>query len=309
MKRSKLILIILLAVLLLAYLALKVMKPSESSKEVFRLNLNKIEKIEIFNSDDKMELILDEGIWKVNRDVIWEADSLKIHELFENVLKAEYPTTAMSEAEGAVERYQLQDNEALHIRAYEKSRQVHVLFSNLGNPWDYFRYAGDNKVYQIKSKVVQDFQPDIINWRSPILIHYWEDDLKQIKVQHAKNTYTLKRDGPNWSFHDKMNDFEVESNNFALFKIISILQNFRSYIFVSGEDEEYQKAFAKPMCTLWITDTQDEVRKLDFAEFDAHRFMLRIDDDMSVLHQVEFDTVFRFTRNPEIFKMRSGSAM
>ena len=306
MKRTKLILIILLAALLLTYFVLRIVKPQESSKNVFRLNLDKVEKIEIFNSAQELELILDEGIWKVSTDVLWKADSLKIYELFEHVLKAEYPTTAMSDAEGAVERYELKDDEALHIRVSDKSRQVHVLFSNLGNAWDYFRYAGDSKVYQLKSKVVQLYQPDLINWRSPIIIHYWEDELKQIKVRHAKNTYTLKRDGADWTFQDARNNFELDSNNYALVKIIGILQNFRSYIFVSGEDELYREAFDNPMCTVWITNMQGETRKLDFGEYDAHRFMLRIDDDMSVLHQVEFDTVFRFTRNPEIFKMRSG---
>ena len=306
MKRTKLILIILLAALLLTYFVLRIAKPQEKSKNVFRLNLDKVQKIEIFNSTQSLELILDDGIWKVKSDVLWEADSLKIRQLFENVLKAEYPPTAMSEADGAIERYGLEDDEALHIRVSDKSKEVHVLFSNLGNVWDYFRYAGDTKIYQVKSKVVQLCQPDLINWRSPIIIHYWEEDLKQIRVQHEKNTYTLKRDGEDWTFQDAKNDFEVENDNYALVKIISILQNFRSYIFVSGEDEQYRDAFEDPKCTLWITDMEGKTRKLDFAEFDSNRFMLRIDDDMTVLHQVEFDTVFRFTRNPEIFKMRSG---
>lgn len=122
MKKTRLILVILLAVLLLSYFVLRIAKPAERSKKVFRLNLDKVEKIEIFNSEDRLELILDEGIWKVNSDVLWQADSLKIHELFENVLKAEYPTTAMSDAEGAVQRYQLKDEQALHIRVSEKSR-------------------------------------------------------------------------------------------------------------------------------------------------------------------------------------------
>lgn len=306
MKRTKLILIILLAVLLLAYFVLRITKPQESSKNVFRLNLDKVQKIEIFNSKQSVELILDDGIWKVKSDMLWEADSLKIHELFEDVLKAEYPPTAMSNADAAIEHYELEDDKALHIRVSEKSKKVHVLFSNLGNVWDYFRYAGDTKIYQVKSKVVQLYQPDLINWRSPVIIHYWEEDLQQINVRHEKNTYTLKRDGEVWTYHDAKNDFEVENDNYALVKIISILQNFRSYIFVSGEDKQYRDAFEDPMCTLWITDIEGKTRKLDFAEFDSNRFMLRVDDDMTVLHQVEFDLVFRFTRNPEIFKMRIG---
>ena len=223
MKKTKLILIILLAVLLLTYFVLRIANPQEKSKAVFRLNLDKVQKIEIFNSTDAVELILDDGIWKVNDAMLWKADSLKIHELFEDVLKAEYPPIAMSEADGAIERYELQDDRALHIRVSDKSREVHVLFSNLGNVWDYFRYVGDTKVYQVKSKVVQLYQPDLINWRSPIVIHYWEEELKQIKAQHEKNTYTLKRDGEVWTYHDAKTDFEVQNDNYALVKIISII--------------------------------------------------------------------------------------
>ncbi|MCB5251760.1 MAG: DUF4340 domain-containing protein [Candidatus Cloacimonadaceae bacterium] len=305
MKITKLILVILLSVLLLAYVVLRIARPQERIKKVFRLNLEKVEKIEIFDSEQEVELIQEDGIWKVNTDLPWAADLQRINDLFEDVLKAEYFTTPVSEAKDAVELYELQDNKALHIRVSGKSRQVHVLFSNLGNVWDYFRYADDSQVYQIKSKVVQHFPPELTSWRSPVIIHYWEEDLKQIRVKHEKNSYTLTQDGASWTFKDAKNDFEVYTNNYALVKIISILQNLRSYIFVSGEEEQYQKAFENPKCTVWITDVKGEVRKLDFGEFEHHRYMLRIDDDMTVLHQVEFDTVYRFTRNPEIFKMKS----
>ncbi len=306
MKKAKLILIIVLAALLLVYIVLKLSNPSERTRPVFRINPQRLVHIEIFNSEQDVKLVKEDGIWKTANPVLWPADSLKVHNFLEDVIKAGYSPTPMSQSESAIKRYELEDNQALHIRVSDGSREIHALFSNLGNPWDYFRYADEQDVYQIQSKVVQKYQPDIVNWRSAELIHYWEDELRQIKVEHESNTYTLDRLGTEWYYRDAKNDFEVDFDNFSLVKIVNILQNFRSYIFASGEDEEYRTAFENPMCTVWITDTAGDTRKLEFVSFDDHRHLLRIDEDNSVLFQVGFDTVFRFTRNPEIFKRRTS---
>lgn len=304
MKKAKLILIILLGLLLLLYIGLKIANPAQRTSKVFKLDPDKLNYIEIFTQEEEIKLIKEDGIWKTTIPAPWPADSLKIHNFFEDVLKAEYFSTPISSSESAINDYNLEDDQAMHVRVSDGKNEVHVLYSNLGNPWDYFRYADGKDVYQVRSKVVQAYQPTITQWRSSEIIHYWEEELGQIKVKHEKNTYTLERLGTEWYYRDAKNDFQVDFHNYALVKIVNILQNFRSSVFVSGEEEEYRKAFNYVECTVWITDVEGNTRKLEFAPFDSHRYLLRIDDDNTVYYQVVFDTIFRFMRQPEIFKRK-----
>ncbi len=305
MKRTKLILMIVLLLLIAAFFILRFHGPRERTGIVFDKAFQEPDGIQIYSPEGEIKLALKDGKWILKGEMTWEADSLKVQSFFEDVIRAEYAKTPMSTHKDAIRRYGLQDEEALHVKVSSGLRTRHVLFANLGNAWDYFRYAGDSEVYQVRSKVAQFYKPLPINWRSPFLLHYWEDELREIRVEHENNSYTLLRLVDQWFYQDSKHDFAVDFGNYALVKILSILQNFRSYIFTSGDDPEMLKAFANPMATVWITDTEDKVRKLEFAKFDNSRHMLRIDDDSSVIFQVEFDTVFRFTRHPDIFKRKS----
>ncbi len=302
MKRSRLILLAFLAVLLIAYIILRLNNPQERSRKIFGNLANSAEKIRIWDDEGSIDLLLKGDTWFFEDPVTWEADSLRISRFFDEVLSADYAITPMSSGEDAIRRYRLEDSEALHVKVQSARQERHVLFSNIGNAWDYFRFADDDNVYQIRSKVVQNFHPSIINWRSPLIVHYWEEEIKEIKVDYPSNKYTLYRLGTQWYYRDANNEFMVDFGNHALVKIISILQNFRSYIFMPGDDEESMEAFSEPMATVWITDMDDNVQKLSFARFDNSRHMMMIDDDYSIIYQVEFNSVFRFMRPPDLFK-------
>nr|MDK2850822.1 hypothetical protein [Candidatus Cloacimonadota bacterium] len=306
MKKSRLILLILLAVLLIVYIILRFNNSQERTRKIFGNMVKNVEKIHIWNDEGSIKLVLTDGKWLFADNTNWEADSLRITNFFADVLEAEYATTPMSSGEDAIQRYQLQDSEALHVSIQSPDQERHVLFSNIGNVWDYFRFDGEDEVYQIRSKVVQQYQPTVINWRSPLVVHYWEEEIKEIRVEYPSNNYTLYRLGTEWFYRDAKENFMLDFNNYALVKIISLLQNFRSFVFMPGDDEETMKKFETPMVTVWITDIEDNVQKLSFASFDNARHMMMIDDDNSIIYQVGFDSIYRFMRPAEIFKRKSA---
>jgi hypothetical protein len=305
MKRNKLIPLILLVVLSAAFFLLKQQDNTQKLRNLVNLDVSKLDSIEIWNSEDRINLVLDEGEWKLTDPVLWPADTLMIRLFFEELVNAKHPRLAISEDQAAIARYNLDEDKALHIRLKAGNKSDHLLFGNIGNAWDYFRRAKDNTVYQTRTRIVQDFSPLIMNWRNPLVIHYWEDELAELRVEHEKNKYTLTRDGLRWTFKDANHEFDVVGHNFALTKIVSILQNFRSFSFISGEDPGIKALFQNPLSTVWITDTEGKTRKLSFAKYLDERYVMLLDDDYTVLYQVEFDTVFRFTRNPEIFMRTS----
>jgi hypothetical protein len=305
-KKNRIILAGILALLLVTYLILRLNRPEEKTRSLFGLNPQKIDKIEIWEGENRVDMALIEGIWKISEPVVWNADSTKVAGFFADVISAKYATTPMSLGPEAPNRYNLQEDSAMHVRVSSGAKSVYVLFSNMGNPWDYFRFADDDKVYQVKSKVVQSYQPLMINWRSPIVLQYFEEDLAVIRSKHANNDYTLTRDGSRWMYQDASKSFDVYFDNFALIKIISVLQNMRTYIFADGRDEHFTEAFKSPELEVWITDVEGDTRKLSFVKVDNERYMMMVDDDPHVLYQMGFDTVFRFMRNPEIFRRVSG---
>lgn len=306
MKRNKLIPLLILLLLVGAYFLLKQNDSAGKMLDLVNLEIEKLDSVEIWSGEERIELVLDEGVWKLKDPVLWPADTLMVNQFFSELGEAKYASVPMSEGREALSRYNLEEETALHIRFKAGRKTEHLLFGNIGNTWDYFRRAGDDTVYQTRNRIVQNFFPIMINWRSPIVVHYWEDELATIRVEHEKNKYSLSRDGAGWTFKDARHEFEVVNQNIALSKIVSILQNFRSYIFTSGEDSESKALFEQPMCTVWITDMEGKTRKLSFAKYIDQRYVMLLDDDFSVLYQVEFDTVFRFTRNPEIFMRTSA---
>jgi hypothetical protein len=305
MKKNKLILLIVLVILIALYFALRQKDSVERNQSLVSLDPQLIDRISIWDQEARIDLYKSEGIWKLSDPVPWPADTLRIAMLWQKVIEGKYNDVPMSDGKAALSRYNLEDENALHISLQAGSRKEHLLFSNIGNAWDYFRRAGDNTVYQAQNHFAQDLAPILINWRNPEIIKYWEHEIKQIRVEHEKNKYSLIRDGVKWTFKDAKHDFEVVNHNFALSKIVSILQNLNSHVFISGDDPKFKAVFDKPVATVWITDTKDKTRKLTFAKFIDQRYVLMLDDDPSVLYQVEFDTVFRFTRNPEIFMRKS----
>jgi len=150
--------------------------------------------------------------------------------------------------------------------------------------------------------VVQHFGPDFAIWRNPLILQYFEEDLRSVRSRHTNGEFTLTRDGSQWTFTSPEESFVVPFDNFALVKIISILQNMRTYIFADGRLPHLREAFEKPDCEVWITDVQGNTKKLSFAKVDQERFMLMVDDDPTLLYQVVYDTVFRFIRPADIFR-------
>ncbi|MDD3535831.1 MAG: DUF4340 domain-containing protein [Candidatus Cloacimonetes bacterium] len=301
-KRSRILLIALVLLLALFFL-LRFLRPEERTRNVIDLKSGAIDRILIWDNMAKLELKRDGERWMLQQPLVWAADSTRVRQFFEKVVSAKYATKAMSIDPNAAENYGLSDTDALHIQLFAGNKNRHLLFSNLGNEWDYFRWAGKSEVYAIKSKVVQHFPPELLVWRSPLILRYYEEHIRSIRSKHKDNDYTLSRQGSSWTYEDKRQKFPVDFDNYALVKIISILQNFNTHIFIDGKTPEYESAFAEPMCEVWITDTDGNTRKLSFAKFDHNRHLLMVDDDNSVLYQVEFDSVYRFMRNPEIFRM------
>ncbi len=304
MKKNKLILLIVLAALLIVYIILRIGRPEEKLRPVYDLDSLSIQGIEVFDQANKLVLKKQKGIWLLSEPVAWEADTLRMNSLFKEVFAAKYPKTPMGEGPDAVKRFKLQDSEALHIVVSGKGRKIHTLFSNMGNPYDYFRFAGSEEVYQIKAKVFNNYTTELPMWRSPHVVNYEEDELLKIDVSLPKDAYTLTRNGYDWYYQNKTEKFLIPTTNLALMKLVNILANLDTYVFVDTVSTEIAERFKNPEYIVKLSLSQNRSQDMKFAKYDDKQFMMMVDNDPSVLFIISTDTIHRFNRSADLFKMR-----
>ncbi len=304
MGKNKKLLIIVLIVLCAIYVVLRLRRPDEKLRPVYDLDSLAISSIEVFDSANRLVLKRQKGIWNLTEPVSWQADTLRMQDLFREVISAKYPKTPMGEGLQAVKRFKLQDSEALHIVVQGKGKKIHTLFSNMGNPYDYFRFAGSEQVFQIKAKVFNTYNTELPMWRSPHVVNYGEDELLKIEVSTPQDSYALTRRDYDWFYRSERENFQIPSSNLALMKLVNILANLDTYVFIESKADSMQTRFMNPACTVRLTLSQNRSQELEFAKFDDKQFILRVDNDSSVLFVVTPDTVYRFTRNADVFKMR-----
>ncbi|GAB1366776.1 hypothetical protein MASR1M36_16470 [Candidatus Cloacimonadaceae bacterium] len=304
MKRNKTILIAILVALLAVYLVLRLKGPEERLRPVYDLDSLSIESIEVFDQANTLKFTKNKGVWYLTEPVKWPADTLRINALFRNVFTAKYSRTPMGEGLQALKRFELQDSTALHIVVGGKGKKIHTMFSNMGNPYDYFRYHGSNEVYQIKTKVYNIFGTDLPNWRSPHVVNYYEDELLVVEVASKNNNYKLTRKGYDWHYQNARESFQIPANNLAIMKVVSILANLDTYIFIDDGEQKMLERFKNPDWTVKLTLSNNRKQELKFAKFNDQQFVLMVDNDPSVLFIVANDSVFRFTRNADTFKLK-----
>ena len=307
MKKTKLILLAFLIILSAIYLVLRMKRPDEKQTRIYDLDSLAIVNIEIREGNSTLKFTKIKDVWTLMEPFSWRADEERMKQLFKNVLSANYPTTTMGEGAEAVKRFKLQDEEALHIVVSNKTgtKRIHTMYSNLGNPYDYFRFSNSNKVYQIKAKVANTFKPDIANWRSPNVVNHSEDELLKIDITHGKRSFTLTRNMYDWFYKDAREEFQIPGNNRGIMKVVNALANIDTYVFVDGGDKGYLNKFKAPDCVVTLHLSNNSTQVLSFVKNDDENYLMMVDNDDSVLFSLPPDTVFRFMRHADVFRSRA----
>lgn len=301
------LLLILLALLVGLYFLLRQNAPREKLKPLIGIDSLKIAAVEIKDSLGTLKLARDKDKWRIAEPVAWEVEPARMKLFFEQVLSRDYATTPVGEGSEAIKTYRLEKDKALRVKVFDANNKarVQIWFSNLGNPFDYFRFDGGDKVYQIRAKVASVYTSEFEKWRSPHVLSYSSEQLLTIEVKHPKNQYTLTRKGAVWHYRDSNEDFDIPSGNVTMGKILNSLAMLGSYTILSGDDRPPADSLGSLACEVELELTDTQRRKLEFFNQDE-RYLLRVDGDDSMYFVVLFDTVFRFTRHAPLFRAKVG---
>lgn len=303
MRYRNLILIAVLVALVAIFFVLRRGNPDEKLLNVFTADSTKVGGFELYNVSDTIAVQRVGEKWMLSKPVKWDANPDRMKFFFDQVLTAKYSDNPMSEDPKSLAKYDLTDSKALHIKLFNTDgKQIaHCLFGNSGNPFDYFRYQGENKVYRVQEKIIGYFEPDISGWRSPSIIAIPPEQLVKVNVTHPKNSYTLNREGNLWYYTDKREQFQIPEYNQSMGKILNIVQRMDSYTVEDGTQKDLSQYSNE--AEVELTRTNGSVVRLKFVK-NGENYYAILNGDIKNMFIVPFDVVFRFTRYAATFNMR-----
>ena len=304
--RGKILLVVTFAALLLlaAYLLLFHSK-KETLRPIFTADSTAVARVELRKGDQSLTLERQDALWLITKPTRWNAEESRMQRFLREVVFERYATTPIAEGAQALSAYGLSSHLALKIRVYgTKGRLLReAWFANPGNPFDYFRYPDQNKVFQIRQKVAGIYNPDFESWRSPHVLKLYSEQLLSIKVRHANNSYILTRKGSLWHYKDGSEDFEIPAGNETMGKLLNILTQLGSYAQITPD--EAPPVDSLPACTVTVALKDGQTRQIDFFPY-GKNYLMRVDTHPGLFFVTLFDTVFRFTRHASLFRARVG---
>ncbi len=303
MKKRDIILALILVVLVVAYFLLRNRNPMERPQSIFSTDSLRIGSIEVLAGGEALTLQKIDHEWRIVDPVNWKADEDRMRSFFIDVISAKVPGTVMSTGESAIVRYRVDEANGTQVKVYDTNGKLrdHVIFGNAGAPHDYFRYADENKIYQIKQKVAYHYEPTLGYWRDPRVLKIDHNDIARINVKYYDNTYVITRDEKGWRYTDAQNDFIIDRDNRQMIRMINILYLLETRVFFDGDNSADALAMKTPHCEVIVHLKDGNSRKLTFIR-DRANFKLMLDDDISTLYGVLGDTLDRFTRSVLVFR-------
>ena len=303
MKRRLLILLAVFLLLLGLIVLMQKREPKEKILRVMPVDSTKVASIHVFNAADTVRIQLVDKEWRMIYPDEAKGNEEVLNYFFRSAFNATYSGMPMSESKTDLDRYGLQASEALQIKLLDAAGKtlVHCHFGNTNNPYDYFRYDKDNKIYQVKQVIYNHFQPNMESWRSPSILKLDWNQLSSITVEHSKNSYVLTQKDDAWHYLDARENFTVPPHNDTMGKLLNILANLEAYTFKIPSEIDAQKLKLEADVKVGMKDKS--IHHLVFYKY-GEEYLLVVDGDESHYHVMVFDQVFRFTRHAEVFKYK-----
>jgi len=303
MKYRNLILLAVFLVLLGLFFFLRNRAPKEKLLKVIDADSTRVAQIHIFNVADTVVVAKKDGQWLLQYPEQAKVNPDMMRVFFDFLRDATYSGMPMTESGTNLARYGLDASKALQIRVLDTSGKLlaHCHFGNTDNPYDYFRFDKDKKVYQVKQPIWGRLQPKVDSWRSPNILSIQWDQMDAISVKHSKNSYVLTRQGPDWYYMDNREKFLIPPHNVTMGKLLNVLANLEAYTY--KRTDEIAQAPLSEVADVKINMTDKSSHNIKFYLQDKD-YLMTVDGDESKYYSMVFDQVQRFTRHAEVFRLK-----
>ncbi len=308
MNRRYKILIPLVLLLIAVFIYLRRQEPVEQTFRLFQADSLAIAGIEIRKGDRSIAMEKQDEVWMMTEPFQWRVQNELIANLFRDLISSDISNTVITTGTEDDHRYGLEPDIVLQVKLLDAGGRVldHVHIGNAGNPFDYIRRVGSRQIYQTRAKVVNVYVPDAQIWRDPNILSIEERDILRINVRYRKNSYTLIKEAQNWRYTDSRESFPIPIENRAIVRVLNVLRDLFTMQLYVDDNRPLIPLFDDPECIVDVYLRNRTKRTLTFARSSEMEFILMLDDDTKVLYGVLYDTLERFTRAAEIFKMLYG---
>lgn len=303
MKHRNLIMLAVLLLLLGLFFFLRDRAPKEKLLRVIDADSTQVAQIHIFNAADTVVVAKKDGQWRLQYPEDAKVNPDMMRSFFDFFFNATYSGMPMTESDNSLARYGLDEAKALQIRVLNDSGKplVHCHFGNTDNPYDYFRFDGKSEVYQVKQPIFGRLQPNPDSWRSPSILNLRWDQMDAITVEHQKNSYVLTRQGPDWYYMDKRENFKIPAYNVTMGKLLNVLSSLEAYTY--KKPAEVDTGTLELVADVKIKLSDKGSHHIMFYLMDE-TYLMTVDGDESKYYVMVFDQVQRFTRHAEVFRMQ-----
>ncbi len=278
-----------------------------TEKPIFAADSTAISAIEITDRDGSIRFEKAGALWNITSPVSWGAEQGRMRYIFERVILKKYSLTYLDKGAQALKQYKLEGPETLKIKVFgDKGRLLsEAWFADTGSGWDYFRFAKDDRVYQIESRVASEFKPRFETWRSPYALRLLSEQMLSIKVRHTRNSYELTRRENVWHYKDKIEDFDIPAGNETMGKILNALAQLGSGSILDDETKPPADSLGASVCDVDILKTDNSSLRISFQPF-GENYLMTLSDFPGKYFIVLFDTMFRFSRHASLFRAKVG---
>lgn len=319
MKKSHLIILAVLLVLIAVYFIARGQRPLEKEVRFFGSDSTEIAKMMFFTPADTIIIEKKTNEWKLVHPIQWEVNENHLELFFKRVFNIKTSTTPMSEDTELQRMYKVDDLSAVQVKLYDSKGKMleHAYIGNGANTsFDYGRKANDKKIYQFKDNITNLVKPDIFQWRSPNITNLKRSQIDYIDVKYTKNAYSLTVIGDSIRYSDKNETFVIPFYNRAQHKIINALENLMTWQFIDKDTDQYANQFKNPDCRVVVhlkdkrTKSFTMIRKVEQLHDRAPNepdysvtVLMMVDDNITPLYQMTGDFINRFTRASQHFKV------
>ncbi len=309
MDKKNIIYLAILIVLVVVFVLVKTTgKERESFIRIINADSTQIAKIRMYDKADTLVLERRQGNWFITEPMDFPAGQSKLHDLFDRVVGGTVSSIPLAENESSHDAYNVTAEKGNTLELYDGNGNLIegiVVGKSENSSYCNVRRLNDPTVYQFNENVTYRISPKLATWRKKEILEFVPETIERIDVKYSLNAYSLATTDTAWVYHDKDNDFSVESTNRQLLKILNVLEKGRSGRFIDDDWATFEKFFDNPALDVTITQKTGDVTRFQVAESkdgDTTELVLKLNDDTSTLYHMTTDFVERFTKSPEHFQ-------
>lgn len=297
--------IAILAVLIAIFIITKVNNKTEKIINFFDIDSVDVVKFVFQNANGSLTIEKINESWQIVDPIQYNADQIKVGNIFDRVLKSQTSSLPLSESENSLANYELQDSVATLLSFYGKNDKKldAAYFGKLkGQSKTPARKENSNEVFLLDQSVSYLLKADTQTWREKTIVEIEQESIEKVSVLYDDMGYEISRNDTAWVYEDGKDSIVLEDDNTNLKTILNALKKVTSSQFKDGEFEKYEAKLVAPNLEIGVVLLDGNSVYLRLAKDEESKYIMQKDNDTETLFVQYEGWVKRFQKTAEDFK-------